>query len=47
MIRLHNWQKCLTDWELLIVFATETFIATDEEVATSIQSLPSDEELMH
>lgn len=25
----------------------ETFIATDEEVATSIQSLPSDEELLH
>ena len=25
----------------------ETFIDTDEEVATSIQSLPSDEELLH
>ena len=28
-------------------FAAETFIDTDEEVATSIQSLPSDEELLH
>ena len=25
----------------------ETFIGTDEEVATSIQSLPSDAELLH